>query len=103
MLAGVLTLTMVLPAVLGIGRLLRRYVSARFRAVLQGALFVSLMVVIVTLPALIGAGRAADLPSALPRDYVRGLAIALGCVWAAALVLIAVRTARRGKGKVDSP
>jgi hypothetical protein len=61
------------------------------------------MVVIVALPALIGAGRSADLPSALPRNYVQGLAIALGSIWAVALVLVVARTVRRRKGKVDSP
>lgn len=102
-LASFVTLVVVLPLTLGVGRLLRDYVPAPFRAVLQAALFVSLMIVIVTLPALIGVGHAADLPSALPRDYARGLAIALGSIWTVALVVIVVivvRTARRGNGKV---
>lgn len=102
-LAFFVILAVVIPAVLGVGRLLRRYVSARFRAVLQGALFVSLMVVIVTLPALVGAGLAADLPSALPRNYAQGLAIALGSIWAVALALIVAQTVRRRRGKVSSP
>jgi hypothetical protein len=101
--AFLLTLVALLPAVLAVGRLLRRHVSARWRPVLQGTLFITLMLVIVALPALTGKGRVPDLPSALPRDYVRGLAIALGAVWSAALVLIAAQTVRRRKEKDPSP
>ena len=101
--AFLLTLIVLLPAVLAAGRLLRRHVPARFRPVLQGALFVTLMLVIVALPALTGKVRAPDLPSALPRNYVHGLAIALGAVWSAALLLVAAQTARRGKEKDPSP
>lgn len=99
MLASVVILMVVLPAVLAVGRLLHDHIPAPFRAVLQGGLFASFMIVIVALPALVGAGHAADLPSALPRDYARGLGIALGSIWAVALVVIVVivaRTRRRG-------
>ena len=56
-----------------------------------------------TLPALTGEGHAPDLPSALPRNYVHGLAIALGAVWSAALALIVAQTARHRKEKDPSP
>ena len=102
-LAFLVTLAVLLPAVLAVGRLLRRYVPARSRPVLQGVLFVSAMVFIEALPALTGKGREADLPSALPRDYVHGLAVALGAIWSAALVLIVAQTVRRREEKDASP
>jgi hypothetical protein len=102
-LAFLLTLAAVLPVVLAIGRLLRRYVPAGLRPVLQGTSFVSAIVAIVALPVLTGNGRAADLPSALPRDYAHGLAIALGLIWFSALVLTVARTARRRQDKDASP
>ena len=87
-----------LPAAIGVGHLLVRFVRAPYRAVLQGALLVSLMVFIVALPPLLGPGHV-GLPSALPRDYARGLAVALGLIWTTALAVIVARTVRRRKGK----
>jgi hypothetical protein len=90
---------LLLPAVFGVGYLLGRFVPPPVRAVVQGTLFVSLIVVVTALPALLGNGHSSDLPSALPRDYAHGLALVLGLVWLTALVLIAVRIARRRRGR----
>jgi len=76
--------------------------------VLTGAV-ISAMVTIVALPFILGRGRSADLPSALPLNYGRGLMVTLVAVWcgiaAAALVARAIRRRRAaasyGAGSVE--
>ena len=86
----------VLPGFLLVGVLVRRLVGTRYRGIVQGALVVTAAVTLVALPLVLGYGRTADNPSALPRDYPAGLAFALGVVWTAAAVgLLATRVLRR--------
>jgi hypothetical protein len=86
-----------LPAVILTGVLIHRLVPAGQRAIVQAALAATAAVVIVALPLVLGYGRIADNPSALPRDYPRGLALVIAVIWAAAAVglLISGRAARR--------
>ena len=76
---------------IGVGGLVARLVPPGARSIVQAALIASAAVMIVALPAVTGHGRSSDLPSALPRDYPRGLLIVLGCVWAAALAALLIR------------
>ena len=87
----------VLPAAIAIGALLHRFVPAWARVPAQGALFVSATVTVVALPFVLGYGRSADLPSALPLQYGRGLAVTLAAIWAvpALLALRSRATTRR--------
>lgn len=71
------------------------------RPVVQAALLASAAVVIIALPAVTGHGRSSELPSALPRDYPRGLLIILGCIWAAATAAMLFRAVRERRPDTD--
>jgi hypothetical protein len=89
----------VLPAAIGVGLLLRRYIPAPARRVVQAALLVSVAVAVVGVPLALGYGRPADNLSALPLNYVRGLLAVLAAVWlvaGAVLVSAKVHAHRRG-------
>jgi hypothetical protein len=79
------------PLFIGVGVLVSRIVRPPYRAVVQGALIVTAAVTFVALPFLLGFGRQADLPSALPRNYLGGYAIVLGAIWLAATAAIVWR------------
>ena len=86
------------PLAIAVGVLIGRFVPVTIRAVVQAALFISAAIVVVALPGVLGHGRSPDLPSALPRDYTRGMLILLAAVWisaAAILTLNAVHGAFR--------
>lgn len=68
------------PLILLAGAALLR-APAGARAYLQSGLVISGAVTLIAVPLLLGFGRSADLPSALPLNYGRGLAITLGVVW----------------------
>lgn len=87
-----------LPVAYGLGALIARRIPALWRPVVQGVLFTSTMAAGVALPSIVGNGHDLSMPSALPRDYPRGLAVVLGVVWAAGLVVVAVRFFRLKKG-----
>jgi hypothetical protein len=91
-------LFIVLPLVLAVGWLIGKVVPVVARPVVQGACMATALIVGISLPAVLGHGRQADLPSALPRDYATGLWTVLAVVWATALVLIVVRIVRRRTG-----
>ncbi|MEV6527891.1 hypothetical protein AB0M43_38820 [Longispora sp. NPDC051575] len=95
-LAGVLAAhdLVVMPVALGVGWLLSRVLPGRVRGPVQVGLFASAVLTAVALPFLIGNGHPPDNPSALPLDYGRGLAVALGVVWAAVVVGLGYRLAR---------
>lgn len=63
------------PAVLLVGLVVRR------RPWLAGGLLVSGVVALVAFPLVRGYGRRPGDPSALPRDYTRGLLVTLAAVW----------------------
>lgn len=80
-----------LPAVLGLGALLARFVPPRARAAVQAAGVVVLPVTLVALPLVLGYGRPPDNPSALPLPYGRGLLVVLAAVLAGGLAVHGLR------------
>jgi hypothetical protein len=93
------------PAVLAAGWLVGR-LPGGWRAPVRAALVISATVVLVTLPAFLGDGRATQPGngSLLPNDYRRSLVLVLAPVWAVA-VLVAARTSgrRRRRGPTVPP
>ena len=91
--AGVLLLA--LPLTLAVGWLIGKAVPVVARPFVQGACMASALIALIALPSVLGRGRDATMPSALPRDYATGLWIVLAVVWAVAIVLTVVRIVRR--------
>lgn len=87
-------LLLALPVAYGLGALIARRIPALWRPVVQGALFTSAMAAGVAFPSIAGNGHDPSMPSALPRDYPRGLAVVLGAVWVAGLIVVIVRFVR---------
>lgn len=79
------------PAVLLVAALAVRYVPAPARAVVQGALFVSGVLVLVSVPLLTGRGGVPDNPTTNPLPYGRNIVLVLLFVWAVAGLLVARR------------
>ena len=90
---GVLLLA--LPSTLAVGWLIGRFVPVVARPVVQGACMATALIVLIALPSVLGHGRDATMPSALPRNYATGLWTVLAVVWAVAITLIVVRIVRR--------
>jgi hypothetical protein len=93
-----------LPAVIAVGVLAHRLVPPPCRGTVQAALLASGTLTLVALPLVLGYGRIADNPSALPRDYGHGLLTVLAIVWLTAAVALATRARRRrrnGDGQRD--
>jgi hypothetical protein len=88
------------PVVLAAAALLVRYLPAWVRPTMQGALLVSGMVVLASIPALGGFGRLANNPSILPNDYPRNLGLVLAAIWVVATVLV-LRARRRSPHAID--
>jgi hypothetical protein len=86
------------PLVLLVGVAVRRFVPDRSRSLVAGGLLVSGALVLVAWPLVRGYGRSAGNPSILPRDYGRGLLVALASTWALVLVLHLVRRIRPRPG-----
>jgi hypothetical protein len=88
----------IMPTVIVVGLVAVRIVPRWARSAVQVALVVTLALVIVSIPLLAFAGASPDLPSLLPRDYRRGLLIAVAATWliAAAVALGSRLRARRG-------
>ena len=84
----------VAPAVIVIGVLLARLVTARFRPYVISGLFISGVVLLVGLPLVMGKGLRSDNPSIQPLDYTRGLIITLAVVWAGVALVAVVRERR---------
>ena len=83
------------PVFIAVGVLVHRTVRPPYRAIVQGALIATAAVTFVALPFMLGYGRIADNPSALPRNYVGGYAIVVGAIWLGAAALIARRELRK--------
>jgi hypothetical protein len=92
-----------LPAFIGVGALVHRFVPGRARAPVQAALIATAAVTVVALPLVLGYGRLADNPSALPRDYPLGLAIVLTTIWLAAGVCWVAPRRRVVPGRSSRP
>jgi hypothetical protein len=97
------------PAVTLLGVAIARAVPRVIRAVVQGALIVSGVLVLFSWPVVRGYAHALHNPSSLPHDYTANLAIVLGAVWVVAGVLAArawrqsVLRARLGATRGGSP
>ena len=85
----------VLPLAIGVGALVHRYVPARVRGIVQSGLVVSVALAVVALPLVLGFGRGADNPSALPLDYLYGFLVVLAAIWLGVAVLMVGRLIRR--------
>jgi hypothetical protein len=85
---------LLVPLILLAGAALLR-APRRARVYLQSGLVISGVATLVALPLLLGFGRSADLPSALPLNYGRGLAITLFVVWLGIGAVAATRLAPR--------
>jgi len=79
-----------LPLVLAVGTLIRR-VSHLVRA----AAIVSLAVVVVAMPIVLGYGRDPNNPSALPLPYGMGLVVILAVIWVVTLIIVLFRRVGR--------
>ena len=85
------------PLVLGFGLVAGRLVPRRARAVVQGSLIASGLVVLFSWPFLRDYGSRGTNKSALPLDYGRGVLILLAVIWGTGAVLAIRRLlARRG-------
>jgi hypothetical protein len=85
----------VIPAVFGVARL-AGLVPAPWRGAVRAALVLTGVVVLVTVPGLLGYGRSSQPgnTSVLPNDYPVTLAVVVALIWAVALGSVAVRTFR---------
>lgn len=81
-----------MPTMIIIGLVAVRIVPVWARSAVQAALVVTMALIVITIPLFAFAGASPDLPSLLPRDYRRGLLIAVGITW---LIAAAVALARR--------
>lgn len=88
---------LLMPIFLAVGMLVTRLVPVPARPIVQGTLIVTAAVTAVALPLILGFGRSADLPSALPRNYVGGYALVVGATWLAATVLFLYTMRRRSR------
>jgi hypothetical protein len=91
---------LLLPAFLGVGALVGRYVPGRVRAPVQAALIITASVTFVGLPLALGFGRRPDNPSVLPLNYPRGLLIATAISWLVPVGLLALPRIRAAAGRI---
>jgi len=84
----------VAPVTFAVGALVVGRIPLRFRPPFQGGLIASAIIVLATWPLVRGYGLRADNPSALPNNYLAGLALVLAVVWSA-VAIIAMRSWRR--------
>src|SRR6185369_12913081 len=87
---------LVLPAAIAVGLALTGRLPSRVRGPVTAGLYASLVVTLVALPFVLGRGRGADNPSALPRNYPLGWFWLLLAIWVTvAAVLVGRRLTRR--------
>lgn len=88
------------PTVAVAGVLIARRTSDRYRAILQGALIASGIVVLTAYPFVRGYGRRPDNPTVLPNNYAVGLVLVLAVIWVVAASLAWRAHRRRFRAKV---
>ncbi len=91
------------PAVVLAGVALTRVIPGRSRAYVQAGLMISGAVTLLAAPFLLGYGRNAGVPSALPLDYGRGLLVVLAATWAGVALVALARSALRPRRRVSRP
>jgi hypothetical protein len=87
-----------MPLILAVGAAVRAAVPGRARAFVQGVLIVTVSVAFVAWPLVLGRGRIADNPSALPRDYRAGLVVTVAATWLGAAIIAALQPKGRTRG-----
>lgn len=88
------------PVTAVVGWVLLKLVPHRVRGPVLGGLVVMAMAAVVAIPVVYGAGRRADNPTLLPdADYAGNLAVVVGVVAAATLLLVVVRALRARPGR----
>ena len=87
-----------LPAVLGLGALVHRFVPASGQAWVRAAGVVTIAVLVVAFPLLLGFGRLRDNPSVLPRSYGWGTFVILVLIWGATFAIRKGLARRRPAG-----
>lgn len=93
---------LLVPVVSAVGWPLR-HLRPPLRAGVATGLALSGVLLVVAWPALGRYGARSDNPSVLPLDYPHGLAVALGVVWGALLVVVLVRALQLRRGRRRSP
>lgn len=91
--AAVLHDGVIAPLVIGVGALVVRRLRGPARAVVQGALVATGIVVLVTLPNVLHVVRSSN-PTLLPNNYAAGLFGVVAIIWVTAGALIAVSGVR---------
>lgn len=91
------------PLVFAVGALLLPRVRPPYRACVQGALIVTGVLVLVSIPVVGGYGRRADNPSTLPLDYDRNLVVIVALVWAVAFAVAAWQVWRHRPRRASAP
>jgi hypothetical protein len=87
------------PLACCIGWLIVRFLPPVMRAPLQGGLIVAGAVMVVSVPVVVGRGRDAGNPSALPGDYPLALMEVLGVVAISVIALMLTGAFRRRKAR----
>lgn len=83
-----------MPVVLAVGVLLTRLVPPRHRPLVRAAVLSAAAVTVVALPLVLGFGRTADNPSALPLPYGRNLTLVLLAIAVATALTVLARRVR---------
>jgi hypothetical protein len=76
------------------GLVLARLLPAHIRPPLQAAGYISVAVVLTTLPLLLGHGRRPDNPSLQPNDYSRNVLLVVAIIWTVGAALALRRAGR---------
>jgi hypothetical protein len=94
-LAGVVVAhdAVLLPAAIGLGVLIGRYLPRDESTAVRVTGFITLTLLVVAAPLALGFGRSRDVPSALPLPYGRGLALTVLLIWTATLTALMVNHA----------
>ena len=75
------------PLVCGAGLLLARLLKPPYRAIVGCGMIASAIVALYAFPFVRGYGRSPTMPSALPLNYGRGLAVILAVIWLVVMAL----------------
>jgi hypothetical protein len=90
-----------LPAAIGVGVLIGRFLPAGLRVPARVAGLVTAALLVVAAPLALGFGRRPDTPSALPLPYGRGAAITILFIWATAPATVVLRQVAVGWATAD--
>ena len=92
---------LIAPMVFLIGSVLARRAPKKARALLQAGLIASALVLLSSIPVLLGFGDNPDDPSTLPNDYRAGLLSVLAAIWIIVLAAAILFRSRPGRPQTD--